>query len=166
MMKILVISDSHGNIVMVQNIIDRATPFDRLVHCGDGIADLLRVRLPRGASITRVAGNVDRARGIDIPAVEVVESQGLRILVTHGDAFHVKNDYGMIAGAAADHGFDGVLFGHTHIKYLRKQRPFLFNPGPALGGSYGIIEFTEGIPVFRHERVEDAEDEATGDSLP
>jgi len=55
-MKILVVSDSHGNTVMLQRIIDREWPFDRLVHCGDGAADLLRVRLPAGMPVTPVSG--------------------------------------------------------------------------------------------------------------
>ena len=151
-MKILVVSDSHGNTVMLQRIIDRESPFDRLVHCGDGAADLLRVRLPADTPVTLVAGNVDRARGIELPAAEVLEVEGVRILVTHGDAFYVKSDYGPIAEAARAHGFDAVLFGHTHIKYLRLTRPILFNPGPALGGSYGVIEASGGRMNFRHAR--------------
>ncbi len=165
-MKILVISDSHGNTVMLQRIIECEAPFDHLVHCGDGVADLLRVRLPGGVTMTRVAGNIDRARGVDLPAVEVLEAKGLRILVTHGDAFRVKSDYGMLIEMAKAHAFDVVLFGHTHTKYLRRQKPLLFNPGPAAGGSYGVIEISEGAPVFRHERMEGTEDAATGDLQP
>ncbi len=151
-MKILVVSDSHGNTVMLQRIIDRESPFDHIVHCGDGASDLMSVRLPGDPGLTRVAGNVDRARGMDLPLLEALEVEGLRILVTHGDAFYVKSDYGPIAEAARTHGFDAVLFGHTHIKYLRLTRPILFNPGPALGGSYGVIEAFGGRMNFRHAR--------------
>ncbi|HSV97450.1 MAG TPA: YfcE family phosphodiesterase [Spirochaetota bacterium] len=164
-MKILVISDSHGSVVMLQRIIEREAQFDCLVHCGDGVADLLNVRLPHGVPVTRVSGNVDRARGIVLPAAEALEAEGLRILVTHGDAFRVENDYGILIEAARAHGFDLALFGHTHIKYLRNHRPVLFNPGPAIGGSYGVVEILDGAPVFRHERCEDTEDAATGGSL-
>lgn len=161
-MKILVVSDSHGNSVMLQRIIDRESPFDRLVHCGDGAADLLYVRLPAATPVTLVLGNVDRARGIELPASEVLEVEGVRILVTHGDAFHVKSDYGALARAARTQGFDAALFGHTHIKHLRARRPVLFNPGPALGGSYGIVEVSGGHMAFRHERWQ----EITGGSAP
>lgn len=161
-MKILVVSDSHGNTVMLQRIIDRESPFDRLVHCGDGAADLLHVRVPADTPVTLVAGNVDRARGIELPASEVLDVEGVRILVTHGDAFHVKSDYGPLAGAARAHGCDAALFGHTHIKHLRLRRPVLFNPGPAVGGSYGIVEVSGGDMAFRHGRWE----EITGGSAP
>jgi hypothetical protein len=161
-MKILVISDSHGNTVMLQRIIDLEAPFDRLVHCGDGVADLLHVRLPHGVPVTCVSGNVDRARGVDIPEAEVLETEGLRILVTHGDAFYVKSDYGMLAEAARSNGFDAALFGHTHSRYLRKERPVLFNPGAAVGGSYGVIEISVEGFVLRHERCRESDGVVTG----
>ena len=60
---------------------------------------------------------------------------------------------------------DIVLFGHTHVKYCRGEKPVLFNPGPANNGCYGVIPgvhqtlpvsvYVPGCPV-RPEAIIDA----------
>ncbi len=146
--KLIIVSDSHGNTTALQRIIDREAPFDYLVHCGDGIADLAHVRVPAGTRVLGVAGNIDRARLIDREAREELLLGNHRVLVTHGDAEQVHHDYLGIIDEAKSGGYDLVLFGHTHKQYLRKGGPVLFNPGPALNGQYGVIIAGEKLEFY------------------
>ncbi len=154
MIKILVVSDSHGNHGKLARIISRENPFDYLVHCGDGVNDLFHVGIPDGVAVVRVSGNIDAARCVDMERIALFEAGPARFMVAHGDQFGVHNDYGPIEREGRSRKADAVLFGHTHIKYLGDGNPVLFNPGPANSGMYGLV-FIEGALRFAHGRLEE-----------
>jgi putative phosphoesterase len=154
MHKILVVSDSHGNHGKLARIIAREYPFDCLVHCGDGVSDLFHVEVPEDVTVVRVSGNIDLVRSIDMERIALFEAGSARFMVAHGDQFGVHNDYGLIEREGRNRKADAVLFGHTHIKYLRDGKPALFNPGPANSGMYGLV-IVNGTPRFSHGRLED-----------
>lgn len=154
-MKLLVVSDSHGNSAALQRIVDGEKPFDCLIHCGDGIEDLERVSLPGDAMIVLVQGNIDRARAVHAETERVLAPGGHRILVTHGDRQAAHRDYMGLIDAAKALRCEAVLFGHTHTAYLSKGYPALFNPGPAQRGQYGVV-IADGTLEFCRKRSEEA----------
>lgn len=153
-MKLLVVSDSHGNSAALQRIVDGEKPFDLLVHCGDGITDLERVSLPGDAVIVLVQGNIDRARGVHAETERVLAPGGHRILVTHGDGQEAHRDYLGLIDAAKALRCEAVLFGHTHTAYLSRGNPALFNPGPAQRGQYGVVVAGDTLEFYRKRREE------------
>ncbi len=150
-MKLVVVSDSHGNSVALANIIEREKPFDCLVHCGDGARDLAYLVLPSGAVLVRVMGNIDRAYGMDLPVREFFQAEGFHVMATHGDYQRAHTDLLGLMDEARTYRADIVLFGHTHLRYLGKNRPWLFNPGAAQQGLYGVVLVTDRVEFF-HKR--------------
>jgi putative phosphoesterase len=149
--KILVVSDSHGARKRLQKIIDRETPFDCLIHCGDGAGDLGLVRLPHGITVLSVAGNMDRA-GIRERLIETTLGD-VNFLICHGDQFGAHYDYERLLNEGLRRGVDIICCGHTHIPYRHNHPPLLFNPGPADKGLYGIITLGQTEPDCEHKQL-------------
>lgn len=147
--KLLVVSDSHGNLLRLEKIVRNESPFDFIIHCGDGIRDLLHLNIPMNSRIIRVAGNIDRAHGIDLNDVCFESIEGYKFMVTHGDMMRVHSNISNLYREARTSGVDVVLFGHTHRAYISNGNPFLFNPGSASNGQYGII-FVDSTVNFQH----------------
>ena len=153
MKKILVVADSHGNSPKLRVIVEREKPFDCMVHCGDGVNDLIHAALPPEAVTYAVTGNIDLGRGVYGERRIVTTIAGRRFLITHGDLYGAHNGLHLLEEEGVKQGADIVLFGHTHVKYCRGEKPVLFNPGPANNGCYGVIRIGETVD-FSHGLVE------------
>ena len=147
-MKILVLSDSHGDTAGMAAAYTRELP-DGTIHLGDLTADAgeLRRQCP-DIKLCAVKGNCDYISRH--PTLARLEVEGKRILYTHGHAFHVKNGYTTLVLAAQEAKADIVLFGHTHIPLETEyQGMTLLNPGSCGKGNkktYGLLEVTpEGV---------------------
>ena len=149
--KILVVSDSHGERKSLQRIIDREQPFKYLIHCGDGSNDLGHIRLPQDAAVLSVAGNMDQS-GTQERLIETTLSD-VMFLICHGDQFGAHYDYERLLGEGLRRGVDIICCGHTHIPYQHNHPPLLFNPGPADRGLYGIITLEQGKPDCAHKQL-------------
>ncbi len=151
--KLLVISDSHGNQVKIEQALVKEHPVDWIVHCGDGAGDLAPVRVPPGVNVIRVLGNVDTWRGYDYERQVIQEINGATVMAVHGDLFRVQDGFDQLVIEARLHRADLVLFGHTHVTTHREGRPVLFNPGTASKGSYGVVFIEKGRMEFHHRRL-------------
>ncbi|MBN1531697.1 MAG: YfcE family phosphodiesterase [Spirochaetes bacterium] len=151
-MKILVVSDSHGNSERLRRIVDAERPFQYLVHCGDGVNDLLHAGVPADAVTLAVAGNVDLGRGITGERILWTRIGGRAFMITHGDLFGAHNGLSGLEREAARGGADIVLFGHTHVRHLREEPPAMLNPGSANNGWYGLVEI-DGDVRFSHRQL-------------
>ena len=116
---------------------------DTVLHLGDHIADAedLSYALP-DMEIIRVPGNCDYL-SIAQPSI-LTELGGVRMFLTHGHLFGVKQGTRRLLQQAQALGAQIALFGHTH-RALCEQTDgvWLLNPG-ACGrfgrASYGVIE--------------------------
>lgn len=153
-MKILIVSDSHGNTSALRTAVQRENP-DRVFHLGDVNRDVQRLAgefptLPMDA----VAGNCD-GWGTDLPDQLVVMAGGVKFLLTHGHRYHVKLGIGMVVNEAKSQGVDVVCFGHTHraMHELWTGGIWVVNPG-TIGGvyapaTYAVAEAETGkVTVF------------------
>lgn len=153
MKKILVLSDSHGDIDAMEGIVRREQP-DLILHLGDLCRDFneLQRRLPATQAMQNVCGNCDGFT--EVPDQRVLMVEGKRILMMHGHRYEVKLGYSRAMWAAREAEADILLCGHTHIPLDRNLMGLhLMNPGSCQGsrGTYGIIELGEGEPSFRIE---------------
>ncbi|HEY5521752.1 MAG TPA: metallophosphoesterase [Desulfuromonadaceae bacterium] len=152
-MKVLVISDSHGNVNRAFTAHTRSEPVDIVIHLGDGSADADMLREALDVPVINVAGNCDP--GSNAPRELVWECEGKRILLTHGDAYQVKSGLARLQQRAEEIGADAVLFGHTHQGVIEKHSGLLLvNPGTLSNAShhrsYAVLIITpEGI-TSRH----------------
>lgn len=128
-MKILIISDTHGQNRELLEVLKKTRPVDYLFHCGDteGMEDYIRDAA--GCPSTIVRGNNDFFS--DLSQEEVVELAGKRIFITHGHYYGVSMSTAHLAEEAKYRGCGVAMFGHTHKPYLDQTDPELtvLNPG-------------------------------------
>ena len=145
-MKILVLSDSHGNIDNMARCVEMVQPRHAL-HLGDCIRDAeeLQRRFP-DLPMTMVPGNCDWGR---TEQGEVLLELGeKRILMMHGHTRSVKHTTMNARYAAQECAADILLFGHTHYAMVDYDGTlYLMNPG-SIGDyhapTYGVITIENG----------------------
>lgn len=146
MKRILVFSDTHGNIDLCLEAINRI-PSDIIIHAGDYVRDAedLKSIYPE-KEIYYVKGNGDFYS--HAPNYEIIEVEDFRIFAVHGHEQGVKGDpeYVRLSNAASEHDCNIAVFGHTHIPFEGETNGVaLLNPGSAkYGFTYGIIEIEDG----------------------
>ena len=128
-MRILVVSDTHGNEDNLRKVLKKEAPFDCVIHLGDsGCTEEYFWSLVQ-CPVHMVAGNCDYFT--QLPRVKVVELDGLRILITHGHYHYVNVRVDDLAADARRNNCSVAMFGHTHRPYLDEKSPDLtvLNPG-------------------------------------
>ena len=150
MERILVFSDSHGSIfVMEKLMISPPEGLAAVFHLGDGSeeSELLMQKYPQYAYIG-VKGNCDF---YDRRHRETVftERSGVKFMLTHGHAYGVKSSLDMAAINAAAEDASVVLYGHTHTQDDRIIKTAIgnvrtVNPGSARMAEYAIITVDDG----------------------
>ena len=153
-MKLLVVSDTHGNTDKLSRAIKDCMPFDMLIHCGDGIKDIGSVDIPHGIIVTAVKGNTDLHSYDDFEELLLENIDGQRVAVTHGHRFNVKAGTSLLYSEAKRLGADAAFFGHTHVRHLSAGLPVLFNPGSLSDNSYGVVNTSHaGRWVYTHMQL-------------
>jgi len=150
-MKILVVSDTHGDITRLERILSKDNNFNMIIHLGDYFRDARQIEKNHPEiKVECVYGNCDFMVG-DTPADKLIEIEGRRIFATHGHRYSVKNGNDNLIRKARDVKADILLYGHTHISSLEEGNDYcLLNPGSiseprgSFGESYGIIEILNG----------------------
>lgn len=123
-MAILVISDTHGLVSEVQQVVERHS-VDNILHCGDFCVDHQREPFSR---MILVRGNCDTTKAV--PTEEQTRWKDLNILQTHGHLYGVKSSLLRLHYRAEETGANLVVFGHSHIPVCGVVRDVLFlNPG-------------------------------------
>jgi len=145
-MKVLVLSDSHGNIPNMVRAVEREAP-RMVLHLGDCWRDgeRLRDRFPE-LPMEQVCGNCD------FHSTHPVERQlllgGRQVLMCHGHTYGVKQSLLAARLAAEEQNLDLFLFGHTHKPLVDMQGKTMFlNPG-SIGDysrpTYGVVTVENG----------------------
>lgn len=148
-MRVLVISDTHGDISGVHKILNEDPDFDMIIHLGDYLRDAEKIEIEYpDIKIEYVYGNCDFMIS-DTPSEKLIEILGKRILFTHGHKYSVKYGPDKLIARARDAGADILLYGHTHVSSLMEGNGFvLLNPGSisssrdSFGESYAVLEFS------------------------
>ncbi len=149
-MRILVVSDTHGDLALLREVLIRQRSAEVALHLGDG-ADEFNMLMPHFPEkmFLGVRGNCDF--GSALARDRTVTLEGKRIFLTHGYAQAVKTGrYELLREARAQKA-DICLYGHTHRAVSEYEDGlYILNPGSLSrnrsGGSpsYGLIDITEG----------------------
>ncbi len=150
-MKILIFSDSHGSSRGIEKAVFENEDAKVILHAGDGAGDLSEF-LAGGYTIYRVRGNCDYSSSLEDE--EVVEIEGVKIFLTHGNAYRVSYQVDTLAKKAKAEDCSVAVFGHTHRAMIENNDGvLLINPGTinrnrSRNGqvSYAVVEI-EGADV-------------------
>lgn len=143
-MRILVLSDSHGNVENMARCVELTEP-DVILHLGDcqRDAETLHRQFP-SLPMQSVPGNCDWG-AVDAPEV-LTEYGGVRILMMHGHTRNVKASTLSAVYAAREMGAQVLLFGHTHRPLVDYDGSlWVMYPGSVGRGfpcTYGIVTIT------------------------
>ena len=152
-MRIGIVSDSHGNIDVFEDMlaVPGAAEAELWLHAGDFAPDADVLEEMSGRRVARVLGNCDFF--VDgVHDETVVEVAGHRIFLTHGHLFNVRFDTAMLAAAARETGADIAVYGHTHIALKEYGDVTVLNPGSIARprderrGSFMLAELNAGEP--------------------
>lgn len=127
-MKILVISDTHGDIKRAVNLVNSIKVIELIIHCGDNKRDAekLAERFP-DVEVIAVSGNCDMHMGVDFT---IVDTEAGDIFVTHGHDYGVNHNLSDIVEAAKDYDCKAMCFGHTHKPLcVEHDGVLIVNPG-------------------------------------
>lgn len=154
-MKILVVSDTHGDTFSLKSAIHAKPDAEVIIHCGDGNAEFesLRAFYPEKHFIG-VRGNCDFCTSAS--NIETITLEGKKIFITHGHIYNAKYGLYNLVCAAREAGADLLLFGHTHNALEDYDDGlYIVNPGSChgYGAGYACIDVTEKGIVTRHYKL-------------
>ena len=144
-MKILVLSDTHGDISAAKKIWASIDGLDLVLHLGDHFGDARKLAASIRTEVLGVTGNCDRKAE---PLLHrIVDTEFGPILMTHGHVEKVRVSFDNLIYKALENNCKAVLFGHTHVAMHEIiDGIHVVNPGsltrPRDGdiGSYALIE--------------------------
>ena len=141
-MRILVISDSHGDFYSIQRAVREQPDSKIMFFLGDGEYDINQVEeINHRIYIHKVKGNCDFASML--PTYIVDEVEGIRIYATHGYYEKVKFGKDLLKNYAAEQNAAIALYGHTHIPDTTySDGIWLINPGSIRMGEYAVVDIT------------------------
>lgn len=161
-MKILVVSDTHGDCSRVIDVfqkLNKESPVDIIVHCGDYAADARELQARLGIHVAWVKGNCDG--GFSHTDWSILETEAGNFLITHGHNEQVDFSKQNIYYKALENGCVGAIFGHTHrASYTEMDHIVLMNPGSLTkprdgsGGTFGLLVTGEDSiwgKIYRYE---------------
>ncbi len=126
-MKILVFSDSHGNTSLIKKAVKANEDAQVILHAGDYARDI-NFLCDKQRHIYAVKGNCDYYDSFEEEMI--INEDGVKILLSHGNNYHVKGNVESYAKKANELGADIAVFGHTHEAFRANVfGSFLLNPG-------------------------------------
>ena len=150
--KVLVMSDTHGDYRVLNEVVKAELPFDYLVHCGDAEAkpEIILDCLDQ-YKLVAVRGNCDH--GNDLPVFQTVKIGFYNLLAVHGHLHGVKDGAQGLLELARNYFSDVVCYGHTHVPSIERAEPsgiLLINPGSLTenrpvprNGTYAVLTISE-----------------------
>lgn len=142
-MRILVISDSHGDTYGLLRAFDAEPTASYAFFLGDGAEEAESAVSLYGGKMTvkTLRGNCDF--GSELPDVLTERVGGTVIYATHGFREQVKFGLSQLLFEARGQGASIALFGHTHEQYYEySDGMHLFNPGSIRDLRYGVVDIT------------------------
>lgn len=113
-----------------------------IVHLGDHDSDMDEFHLPENRLLS-VPGNCDPLSFA--PGTRIFERDGVRVLMTHGDAYGVKYSLMRLSLKAREAGAKLALYGHSHRQSADEDGGMiLLNPGALKQGDYALVTLDAG----------------------
>jgi putative phosphoesterase len=156
MVRVAVLSDTHGDLSALAHVLAQLGKVDWLLHAGDYLRDAAPAARRLGLDPGRVRAVIGNC---DYHLIEPVQDrfaiEGVSFLLVHGHHDGVKMGHDRIYYRAREAGARVVVFGHSHIPVNDDDgNVLLFNPGslsqPRLAHqppTCGLLELENGAIV-------------------
>lgn len=155
-MRILVLSDAHGNINYIKKAIENEPSATKIFYLGDGAADCMRIKenYPTKEFII-VKGNNDVGGFSEVFAGHI---NGLKTIAVHGHKQYVKYNLDRLYFLALENEARLVFYGHTHNADITYNNGIYFlNPGALCGinPSYMVVDFEKNgvMPIIKPFKI-------------
>ena len=148
MKKVIVLSDTHGNLKGLEKLYPLMDENDYILHLGDGMAEARTILSQYPEKTYLCAGNCDILSLL--PDEDVLEVEGVRIFYCHGHHYGVKSTLTRLAKQAKSKDCTIALYGHTHVAKIDEiDGVTLINPGTmsyalGKGGTYCYLVLHKG----------------------
>ena len=127
-MKILIISDTHRNNDNYVTVLEKVTPVDMVIHCGDVEGSEYTIAQRAGCPVQMVMGNNDFFS--DLPREKEFAIGKYKVWLTHGHTYYVSMSNETIKKEARERGVDIVMYGHSHKPVVDIDKGIIaINPG-------------------------------------
>ena len=143
--RVLIFGDTHGCMNEIPHL-KKIDEYDYFIYLGDGFDEVEKWSIKNGLTdkFIAVSGNCDYYPNLE--RQRFFEINGLKIFITHGDIYDVKESYQKILDKAKSMEANIAMFGHTH--YADKQNVdgvYLFNPGSIMprGRNFASVGYLE-----------------------
>ena len=112
-----------------QKVFDAFNDVELILHAGDLTSLKVIEDLERIAPVVAIQGNMDRVNGINLPTAKVMEVEGLKIGIIHGEVYP-RADRQQLLYLAKELNVDILVTGHSHQpKIEQTEGILLLNPG-------------------------------------
>ena len=162
-MKLLIVSDTHGQDRNLIRAVNREKPLDKVIHLGDLGKDLPEyIETITDCPCFMVSGNNDWYS--PLPSENVIMVGRHRAYICHGHYYNVSFGTKELERHARALDCDIAMYGHTHYPELREEGQMtILNPGsltyprqPGKLASYIVATVDdEGDPTFEVKYLED-----------
>ncbi|MDP8231717.1 MAG: YfcE family phosphodiesterase [Candidatus Zophobacter franzmannii] len=152
-MKILIASDTHGNIEFLNSVIKRESDSDALLHLGDNWEDVDAIKQSiKGWELYRVPGNYH-------PGLVNRTLNRIEKFEMSGKVFKLVHDLQQLGNQKS---CDFILFGHTHVAFCEEIKGIIYlNPGHlkretdrGQTAAYGVLTLKEDIMIYENKRFD------------
>ena len=151
-MKLLVLSDSHGQESSLEMVLRREQNCDMIVHLGDGVDDMnLLLRYTVGKPIWLTRGNNDF--GLAIADSHVIKIADVTVFACHGHRLQVKLGLERLYLEGLKENAQLCLYGHTHYQTVEEYNGItLLNPGAIMNRRYAVVDIQGKsiVPTLKH----------------
>ena len=112
-----------------QKVFDAFSEVDLILHAGDLTSLKVIEDLEKIAPVIAIQGNMDRVNGINLPVAKVIEAEGLKIGIAHGEVYP-RADTQQLLYLAKQLDVNILVTGHSHQPKIEQvEDVLLLNPG-------------------------------------
>ena len=112
-----------------QNVLTLFKDVDLIIHAGDLTTQSVIDELEKIAPVMAIQGNMDRVAGLDLPKARVIDIEGVKIGVAHGEVYP-RADTQQLLYLAKQLDVNILVTGHSHQPKIESvEDVLLLNPG-------------------------------------
>ena len=127
-MKVLIVSDTHRRNENYIKVLERVSPVDMVIHCGDIEGSEYLIAESAGCPVQMVVGNNDFFS--NLPREKEFHIGKYKVWLTHGHNYYVSMSNENLKHEARMRGVDVVMYGHTHRPVVDIEDDIIaVNPG-------------------------------------
>ena len=127
-MKVLIVSDTHRRNENYIKVLERVSPVDMVIHCGDIEGSEYLIAESAGCPVQMVVGNNDFFS--DLPREKEFHIGKYKVWLTHGHNYYLSMSNENLKHEARMRGVDVVMYGHTHRPVVDIEDDIIaVNPG-------------------------------------